>query len=203
MPAVFNPQKPHLVRYSDVEGLIQDGWIAQYRGREWISRWIMAASIGVHSHSGMLRRIEGNGHKVDLLDIREDRNGAAVPFEREVEIAGGRIDVFSPDLDRWPEFSGRGAVNYMRVLTGRKYGWGGVFRMAAMRYPIVRNFLTVAVDDCIQTDAAPFCSHAVCSAVRIGGGVDPVPRKPDHLVTPSDLTCSLFYRYEFSPVISL
>jgi hypothetical protein len=199
----FDPKNPKLIPYRELEPFIENGWLAQYRGREFLSRWIQAASVGCHSHSGMLRTIDGNGHRVDLLDITENRNGAAVPFEDEVRRYSGLIDVFRPDLDRWPEFNQRGAVNYMRILTGRKYGWRGVIRMYFLRFPVVRSFLHTSTDDLLDADKAPFCSHAVCSAYRVGGGIDPVPRRPDDLVTPNDLTCSMFFEYVGTPTASL
>jgi hypothetical protein len=92
-------------------------------------------------------------------------------------------------------------VRRMRILTGRKYGRLGIARMYAMRFPIVRLFFGTPTDDLIDTSLRPFCSHAVTDAWRVGGLVDPVPNRPDHLVTPSDLTSSLFFQYACTPTL--
>ena len=199
----FDPNNPNLVPWREVEHLVQDGWLAQFRGREWLSRLIMAVSNGVHSHSAMLRRVNGNGHQIDILDIDEARDGAALPFEQVLKTYSGQIDLFAPDQDRWMYFSARGAVNHMRILTGRKYGRRGILRLYAMKFPIVRLFFGASTDDLLDASAQPFCSHAVTTAYRVGGGVDPVPNRPDHLVSPADLTSSLFFSYRFTPTASL
>jgi hypothetical protein len=186
------------LRYKNVgavEDAIEDGWIAQYRGRRIVSRMIQYATGGCHSHSAMLRR---NGNGADVLDVREWVGGAARPLRSEVARYPGQIDVFAVDQRRWPEYCGRGAVRYMRELTGRDYGYAGIARLALQRIPGLRRLWAFDHDDCRESNAAPFCSHAVCAAERIGGGVDPVPRKPDDRVSPNDLTWSLLHIYQFT-----
>jgi hypothetical protein len=194
MPA-FSPHKPNLVRLHDVEHVIRDGWIAQYRGNSFIGWWIAGATIGFHSHSAMLRQ---SGGRCDILQIREFQGGNAKTLASEVARNPGRIDIFSIDAKHFPEFNGRSAVEYMRELTGRDYGYWGVLRLALLRVPLVRRLWRFDADDAHDSGQKPFCSHAVTSACRIGGGVDPVPRTPDDLVSPWMLTQSLLYHYEFT-----
>ena len=191
----FDPRKPTLARLHEVQHAIRDGWIAQYRSGSFIGWWIGGATQGFHSHSAMLRR---NNGAVDVLQIREFQGGNAVPLESQVAKFPGKIDVFSIDAKHFPEFDGKGAVDYMRVLTGRNYGYWGVVRLALLRVPFLRRLWRFDADDAHDSGQAPFCSHAVTSACRIGGGVDPVPRTPDDLVSPWMLTQSLLVNYEFS-----
>lgn len=192
---VFNPSKPNLAHLKDVESLVEDGSLAQYRGTGIISRWIQYATTGCHSHSAMIRR---NGRGCDVLQIREFQGGSARPLESEVNRYPGMIDVFTLDLERWPEFNVRGALKYMRDLTGRDYGYWGVAHLALLRIPYVRRLWRFTADDARDSDSAPFCSHAVASAYRIGGGIDPVPRTPDDLVSPAHLTTSMLFKYQFT-----
>lgn len=194
MPS-FNPRKPNLAALHDVEHVIRDGWLAQYRSGSFIGWWIQGATQGFHSHSAMLRR---NGRGVDVLQIREFQGGSARPLESEVDRFPGLIDVFSIDAKAFPTFNGRGACDYMRELTGRDYGYWGVTRLAFLRVPFLRRVFRFDADDAHDSGLPPFCSHAVAAASRIGGGVDPVPRTPDDLVSPHALTQSLLYKYEFS-----
>lgn len=191
----YDPNHPHYVTLADVQARIGDGWLAQYRGRGIVSTLIQYGTGGLHSHSAMLRR--NNGH-VDALELREWYGGRAVTLESQVAEYPHRIDLFRPDVVRFPEFEAGGAVEVMRYLTGRKYGYWQIARLTALRVPGLRLLWPLRMSDDLPAEkfsGAPFCSHAVCLATRIGGGVDPCPRKPDDLVTPNDLTWSLFYEY--------
>lgn len=196
-PLRFDPNFPHYVPAIEMQKVIGNAWIAQFRGAGIISRLIQYTTGGVHSHSAMLRR--NNGH-VDVLELREFHGGRARPLVDTVRDFPGQIDVFSPDLKRWPEFQAKNATEVMRYFTGRKYSYWGVCRLFMQRVPVIRRLWPLDMSDHDIADAdnvgAPFCSHAVCAATRIGGGVDPVPRLRDDLVTPSTLTWSLFYKYE-------
>lgn len=197
MPEFFPPTQVTWAKYADVEGELQDGWIAQYRGYGYLSGLVQHGTGGCHSHSAMLCRV--NGH-VDVMELREFIGGRRQPLEGHVERWPGQIDVFSINRARFPEFNARGAVRYMRGLTARPYGYLGVSRLALRHVPLLWRFWPLVLQDydVLATRGAPFCSHAVCTACRVGGGVDPVPRKADHLVSPNDLTWSLLFQYEFT-----
>ena len=195
---VFDPRNLNYVTPQFAADRIQSGWIAQYRGNSWLSHWIEYATGGVHSHSAMLRR---EGSLVDLLEFREGVGGRSIPFLGECAKESGAFDVFSIDLEHFPHFDGEGAALCMRELTSRDYGYRGVARVLLSKVPFVRRRyeLDMSDDGMLASGEAPFCSHGVCAATRIGGGIDPVPRKPDSRVSPNDLTWSLLYKYEFTP----
>lgn len=196
----FNPRVPEYRHYEDVVGTLQDGWLAQFRGNSWLSQLIQYGTGGPHSHTGMLARTNGT---VDLLEVREFYGGRRVPLEDQVRANPGRIDIFSPDLNRWPKACPKGAVETMRILTGRRYGYMGVARLALRKVPLLWRLWPISTDDdSVLEDSvgAPFCSHAFTYAWRVGGELDPTPRKPDYMVSPNDLTWSMFFSYEFTLV---
>lgn len=193
-----DPSTRLLLSIADAEDRIGNAWLAQYRGTGWISKLIQYGTGGPYSHSAMLRK---DSKHVDVLELREFIGGRSTPLEAQVARWPGMIDVFSPDYERWPLFDSVGAVEVMRHLTGREYGYTGVARLALAKVPLLWRCWPLETDeftDVIENTGAPFCSHAVCSACRIGGGVDPCPRKADARVTPNDLTWSLFFKYEFT-----
>lgn len=194
---IFDPANPNVISLDEAARLIQDGWLAQFRGRGWLSSLIQFATGGVHSHSAMLQRV--NGH-VDCLEVREWIGGRRKPLEHHVGRWPGQIDVFSPDRNRFGEFKKHEAVKIMRQMLVGDYGYAGALRLALHKVPLLWRLwpLETRDDDPAGMKIVPFCSHAVCAACRIGGGIDPVPNKPDHLVTPADLTNSLLFRYEFT-----
>ncbi|GAG35017.1 unnamed protein product, partial [marine sediment metagenome] len=187
---------------------IGNAWLAQYRGRGWISRAIQYATGGPHSHSAMLRR---NPASVDVLELREFHGGRVRPLRAEVAKHPGRIDLFSPNAcERWSgnhyddpasDWDAAGAVHYMELLAKLPYGYRSVLRIALRQAPLIWRLYPIETCDVIcqqSRQIRPFCSHAVALALRLGGHVDCVPRLPDYLTTPNDLTHSLFFRYEFT-----
>lgn len=195
----FDISNPLWVTPDYAEATIQNAWIGQCMSDGWISSLIRYGTQGVHSHSEMFRR--NGGDQLDILELREFKGGRRKTFQYHMKQTG-RIDVFAPDMKRWPEFDPLGAVNAMRRLTDYEYGWFGIWRMAARRIPVLWRLYPPTTDDRLPKGGKPirqpFCSHAVSLATHLGGGVDPVPRCPHYLVTPSALTYSLFYEYKFT-----
>lgn len=181
----------------EAELRIQDAWIGLYRGTGFISHWIQYATGGPYSHAVMFCRV--NGH-VDALELRELIGGRRQSLAFHLEHWRGAIDVFAPDLARWPTYKPKTAVTVMRDLISRPYSYSGILGIALRKIPLVRRLwpLEIPDHDLIRNEDSLFCSHGVCAASRVGGGVDPVPHKPDCLVTPNDLACSLFYKYQFT-----
>jgi len=201
MARPFDINNPHWVGAEYAHARIQSAWIGQCLSDGWVSRVIRMGTQGVHSHSEMF--IKNGGGNIDVLELREFKGGQRRTLAYHVS-SPGRIDVFSPDLVRWPEFNADGATQAMRRLTDEEYGWFGIWRMAARRTPVLWRLYPPTTSDQLPIDGKPvrqpFCSHAVSLATHLGGGVDPVPRQPHFLVTPTQLTYSLFYEYEFTIV---
>lgn len=202
MTKAFDPRDPLLVSYERARLVLRNGDLAQFRSRSLLSYLIRVGSFGVHSHSAMIRR-NGND-RIDLLEMYEFAGGRARPLEACVAEAPGLIDIFRPNKSRWPELDLQGATDHMRLLTGKRYGRAGLLMLAGMRAIGLRFLMHGRVyntNDTEQSDRPPFCSHAVCEAYRVGGGVDPVPCTPDYMVTPAQLTTSLLFQYLCTLVI--
>lgn len=173
---------------------LQQGDLLQYRGNTIISEMIRFATHGDHAHSAMLR-IDSLG-RADVLEIREFVGGRATPLLGQVLMHDRRIDVYRPRVKVFVDYDPDGAVDVMRELTSRPYGYRGILRLALQRVPIAWRFVRLSASEIeAGSPVAPFCSHAIAHACRVGGGVDPVPRKRDDLVTPADLTWSLLFDY--------
>ena len=114
--------------------------------------------------------------------------------------APGRIDVFAPNTKLFSDYDPEAAVQYMREIIGRRYGWRAVFRAALPHLAVVRLFVRPVTDDSANGRYPPHCSAAVSRACT-AGGVDPVLRLPAYLTEPGDLARShLFSEYLFTLV---
>lgn len=193
----FLVQDLNYLSIDEAERLIQDGWIGQFRGTGYISQLIQGATGGVHSHSAMFAR-RGNG--IDVLEMREFKGGRVKDLREYLLEETKEIDIFAVDVLRWPEFDLLRAVNHMRdIVEGprvRQYSYVSILRIFLRKMPFLWRLLTTSTDDELSSgNSSGFCSHAVAEAHRVGGGVDPVPRLPDHWVDPNHLTRSLLYEY--------
>ena len=186
-------RRPKIVTYRSVEHKIGDAWVALFRGRGIVSSAIQNFTRGAWSHAGLLAC---HDRGVDLLEVREFHGGRRVTLASQVSLYPRQIDIFSCNAEvRW-HFDQAAAVESMRKFTGQKYGWAGALRLGLSRIPGLWHFFPVETDD-LARGAQPFCSHAVCTALR-EGGIDPVPNMPDYLVTPTMLATSLFLEYQFT-----
>lgn len=201
--ADFDVDRPQWAPLAYAEAKIDNAWIAQFAGSGWLSRLIMNGSAGVHSHSAMCRRNKNGKDTIDLLEVREFYGGRMRPLDAYLSTPG-RIDFFSPCKDGMykDKFDPVGAVWAMRRLTAHDYGYSGVLAAMARRVPLLWKIFPQVTSDKLPQEGdpawEPFCSHAVAAAMQQGGLIDVVPRKPNWLVTPSDLTTSMFFDYEFS-----
>src|SRR5207237_1151990 len=126
----------------------------------------------------------------------------AVTLRSRVEKAGATVDVFAVNPEsRWPEFRPQQAIQAMRSKTGRRYGLVHLLRTAATHVAFVRLLVRPDTRDNGSDEdshSPEFCSQAVSSALRLGGGVDPVPELRDRFTEPDDLARSAFFRYRFT-----
>ena len=198
MAQPFDVQNPFWVTPQYAAEKIQSPWIGQCLSDSWVSRAIRYGTQGAHSHSMLFLR--NMWDDLDVLEVREFKGGRRKTFNYHVNQTG-RIDVFSPDVTRWPNFNPLQAGYAMREMVDHNYGWWGVFHMFLRRTPGIWRLYSQTTVDQLPTETSPvrqpFCSHAVSLSTH-RGGVDPVPRCPHWLVSPSMLTQSLFYRYEFT-----
>ena len=193
---IFDPAKLRFVDLEEAKSTIQSAWIGQYRGRSYLSKLIQLSTGSVHSHSAMFRRNSNGG--IDVLELREFKGGRIRTIEHHVEESNGLIDVFSCNAGiRWPNFRPDIAVETMRFLADRSYGYWGVAKLGLRKVPGLWRLFEVSNSDIETGKTQPFCSHAVAWATRCGG-VDPLPNLPSYLVTPGMLTTSLFYEYQFT-----
>jgi hypothetical protein len=199
MSRPFDVDNPFWVTPEFAEPRINSGWIGQCSSDTSISRLIRYGTQGAHSHSMMF--VRNGGNRLDVLEVREFHGGRRKTFNFHTKQVG-QVDVFSPDIERWPEFNPEGAALAMRDMVDYDYGWAGVFQMLLRRTPFLWYlYKTDTIDELPheqESPRQPFCSHAVSLATHRGGGVDPVPRSPHWLVTPNMLTRSMFFRYEFT-----
>jgi hypothetical protein len=181
-----------LARYPDVRDQIADGDLLLYRRRSVVS----IVGRGLHTHAA---KAAWWGEDLFCLEIRQLVGGRAVTLSSQVRRWPNRIDVYEVNPDgRWPEYDRRGAVRFMRRLTGCDYGYCGLIATALLHLPVIRWFVRADVDDRAFDRRPPFCSHACAMSDRLGGGVDPVPHLADRFTEPADLARSPFYRYRFT-----
>lgn len=193
---IANDHTIKLVTIEQAEKDIRDGWLAQFRGEGFISRVIQAATGGVHSHSAMLSHPPGG--KVEVLEIRELIGPRIITLREYALSESRRIDIYALDQMHHWEMNGTAAANYMRaaLLRQRKYSYWSIFRLYLRKIPGLRMILQNSTDDELTTgNVSAYCSHLVAESYRLGGGVDPVPRLPDHFVDPNHLTHSLLFWY--------
>jgi hypothetical protein len=181
-----------LIGYAEAREQIASGDLLLFRRRGLIA----IAGRGVHSHAAMAAWWYGD---LFCLETRTFQNARAVLLSHLVRRWPGRIDVFESNPDRrWADYDRRAAVRYMRRLAGLDYGWANLFWVGLLHAPVLRWFQSPETRDEHATGAPPFCSQAVVTAARLGGGVDPVPHLADRLTEPADLARSPFYRYRFT-----
>ena len=188
---------PHL-EFSECKTLaealtdLEDGDLLLYRRRR---SAIAVAGRGIHSHAAMLAWWDNCPM---VIETRGRRDARAVTLESQVAAYPGLIDVYKADPAMVFGYNRRAAVAYMRSLTGQRYGWLAVWRVAAAHIPVLRWFLRPVTDDAASNGLPPFCSDGVSQASRLGGGVDPVLSLADFSTEPADLARSTFYKFLYT-----
>ncbi len=191
---------PVPVLYSAERKAIPQGSLLLWRrGRNLGSRAIAGGDRTVWSHVGRVRQglVDGEPRSLEFLQFR-----GPVRKRLEVYVADfpGRIDVFAPNLARFPEYDPERAVQEMRDLMrgyrGR-YGWGNAVRVGLSLIPGVRSWLSWSTDDAANGGYPPHCSDATSRCDRLAG-VDPVPNTPSWATTPGDFGRSLLYQYRYT-----
>ena len=174
------------IPYESARLLIHDGDLLLFRRRGLIS----IAGRGLYSHAAMAAWW---GKELFCLEVREWFGGRAVLLSSQVRRCPGRIGVYRPRVEKWPEFQVDNAVAYMKRLCGSRYGYRNVAAAAMLHLPVVRLFVKPNTDDESVSKFPPFCSEAIAAACQKGGGVDPVPGLANRLTEPNDLSRSTFF----------
>lgn len=177
-------------------GCLRPGNLLLFRGRGLLALAIQVAGRSSYSHAGMVA--DWNGVPIALEATAS--GVVAVTLAERVREYSGRLDVFEANArEQRSDFQRDAAVEYMVRMTGRRYGYPTLARVALFHLPIVRWFIRPSFDDKAghqsPEEAEPICSEAVALAYRVGGGVDPVPMLADRYTEPADLARSPFFRY--------
>jgi len=186
-----NQPRQH-ISYRDAREAISDADLLLFRPRDWYTRAIAVAGRSEYVHAAMA------GWWADRLMCIEMTSG------------GGRAQLFSNIIERWPgacdvyranaarrRFSREKALAAMIAITGKPYGKWNLLRAAILHTPVFRFLVPPDMADDDQSPWPPFCSQAVAMACR-AGGVDPVPNLADRLTEPADLARSPFFEYRFT-----
>lgn len=197
--------RPHIVAWEQARELIGHGDLLLLRANAHnvISRVISRFGRSIYCHAARAARIRG---ELRCLEVREWHGARDVSLYDQVKQYPARWDVFLANprhlgssvaeaLER--EYDARKAVEFLRGLIGRPYGWANLLRIAGLHVPMLRVLIRPPIDDDASTHLLPVCSHAQALADRMAG-VDPVPNLTDRVTEPADLARSLFYRYRFT-----
>ncbi len=112
----------------------------------------------------------------------------------------GRIDVFTPNLRRFPDYDVSEAVKAMQDLMLKfhgQYGYKNIAKVAWSRILGLRLLWTWSTDDYDNGHRPPHCSDAASRCDQVAG-VDPVPNTPSWATTPADFGRSLLYEYRYT-----
>jgi len=194
-----SPPTPHGTRLhlplADAAPRIRDGDLLQFRPRRWNlpERLTALAGRGDHCHSALACWWDG-----ELMVLESRLAGIrAVTLASQVERFPGLIDVYRTNYQTlFPEFHVRRMVQAMRRKTGRSYALRLLVRTTLSHTLLARLFFRAGTaDNGHDTDhrGPEFCSQAIASAARLGGGVDPVPHLQDRATEPNDLTRSQLF----------
>jgi len=180
---------PKLLKLGFALPILEDGDLLLYRKRFGA---IAVAGRGIHSHAAMFAWW---GDCPMVIETRGVKDARAVTLESQVARYPGRIDVFKADPDYRLDYNRSGAVAEMRKMTGQRYGWLAVWRVAFHHLPFFRWLFRASTDDDDAGTLPQFCSHAFAKAARIGGGIDPVENLADQHTEPADLARSGAFAY--------
>lgn len=177
---------------ADLGRQINDGDLLLFRGKGLFSRLIRTAGRSDYSHAAMVCYCKGIPC---VLEMREGAGGRCVTLASQVARFPGRIDLFSVDA-QFGTFRACEAAKAMLLKCGHEYNWRGLLAAAMIHLPFIRLMTTPDLDDATVVGELPeFCSQAVASACRVGGGIDPVPFLGDKVTEPGDLARSKLWQY--------
>ncbi len=182
----------YLRPYAHARHLIHTADLLLFRASHHLSSQSIAiAGRSIYCHAAMAGWWE---QRLMALETREWYGGRAIALSNYVAKLPGVIDVFRADLTTGER---RAALDAMKDVTGKAYGWGTIWWHSIRMLPVARWFFTPPTDD-VANGNLPVCSSAVANAYREGADADPVPELSDRATMPGDLARSLMFDYRFT-----
>lgn len=194
------------VLFSDVHSDIPHGSILLWKcGRfrdgpfHWlINRLISRPDRSDWSHIGRVQRDEKG--RLWSLEFLQCQGPVCKRLYNYVEQYPGRIDVFAPSLQRYPDYDASEAVRAMQNLMLKflgQYGYRNIAKVAWSRMLGLRLLWSWSTDDYSNGHRPPHCSDSASRCDQVAG-VDPVPNTPSWATTPADFGRSLLYEYQYT-----
>ena len=183
----------NVIPYPEVRDLIRHGDALLHQPVTLPGRVIAGGGRSPYSHVGRVERDDG---QVWSLEFRQWQGPVRRRLSGYVQEYPGLIDVFRPNLARFPEYDPDLAVLEMLDLMDRfkgKYGWRNLGRVGLAYVPGIRclwGWWVAMLKD--NGSLPPHCSDAT-SRCDIAAGVDAVPLTPNWAATPSDYGRCLLY----------
>lgn len=177
-------------RYDEIQPKMQSGDLILFRpagGHGFgalFSRLICIGGRNPTSHVGLVIRIKGDPSiRLGEMVIK---GGRCDPLRDSVKKYPGQFVWKPTNVDRYPEYDGKGAARYMMILTAMPYGFLSIVKAAMLHLPFVRMLVKPDLSDDTITRYPPFCSQAVSRAALHGGGEDCVEHLSNRLTEPGD-----------------
>lgn len=197
--------KNNPVVFLDVQLEIPHGSLLLWKGGRFLEgplHWLVNRLISRPDRSDWshVARVERTHDVLWSLEFLQRRGPV---YERLIEYVmqyPGRIDVFAPNLQRFPEYDCSEAVRSMRMLMTEfrgRYGYRNIAKVAWSRMLGLRLLWTWSTDDYSNGRRPPHCSDAASRCDQVAG-VDPVPNTPGWATTPADFGRSLLYEYQYT-----
>lgn len=174
---------------SNAKPLIRDSDLIVWRGPGFVAR----RGGGVEYHAS---KLGWWGDDLFSLDTHWRRGGDIRLLKTDVAAFSGRLDWYRVNPNDLP-YDREGALDFMRELVDRPYGWRHLACAGCRHVWPIRLFVSREITDETQENCKfpPFCSEACSGSDRIGGGYDPCPSRADCLTRPCDMAASDFYQY--------
>jgi len=184
--------KHNPVTYARVRMKIRSGDLMLFRARQKLSnRLIARSSNSYYCHAAMAVWVR---NVLMICEMKQKGGGRIVNFSTQIAGYPGQWDWYK--LKEPPGFDRQGAITAMIRTAGEPYGWWAVKRLVLERSIFTRWLFRPPVND--EENGRPLhCSGAISRALRVGGGVDPMPNKSDWATDPANLSqASILFEYQ-------
>jgi len=181
------------VLYSVARRKIQGGDVLLFRGGSILT--VISGRSPV-THVGMAAWW---GDDLMCVHTVQWRGGVVDHLSELVAKHPGRIEVHTICEAKRRRYKRAVAVEAMKRIIGKPYGWRAILATACVHLPLIRWFVRPILSDGAN-GSLPFCSAAVSKAVRVGG-VDLVPNLADGFTEPGDIvrSAALSLRFVLAP----